>query len=185
MYQRLGNSRSALALAEEDLLRAEEWGAPVAIGRALRLKGMLLGGEPGEGLLREAVGVLRASANELELARALLLLGRRLEGRAEVEDMLREAAALAAACEAPWLVERARSGGGDGIVRLEDALTRTERRVVTLAGRGLTNTEIAGELGVTSRAVEKHLTNSYRKLSVSGRRELIAALPRLQAAKGS
>ncbi|MES4908407.1 MULTISPECIES: LuxR family transcriptional regulator [unclassified Streptomyces] len=185
LYQRLGDTRSALALAEEDLLRAEEWGAPVAIGRALRLKGTLLGGETGEGLLREAVGVLRESANELELARTLLLLGRRLEGRAEVEDMLREAAELAAECEAPWLVERARSGGGDGTIRLEDALTRTERRVVTLAGRGLTNTEIAGELGVTSRAVEKHLTNSYRKLSVSGRRELIAALPRLQAAKGS
>ncbi|MEU5643935.1 ATP-binding protein [Streptomyces milbemycinicus] len=185
LYQRLGDHRSALALAEEDRLRAEEWGAPVAMGRALRLKGMLLGGETGEDLLREAVGVLRGSANELELARALLLLGGRLEGRPQAEDMLREAAALAAECEAPWLVERARRGGGDGTVRLEDALTRTERRVVTLAGRGLTNSEIAGELGVTSRAVEKHLTNSYRKLNVSGRRELIAALPRLQAVKGS
>ncbi|MGW3569923.1 ATP-binding protein, partial [Streptomyces sp. NPDC000941] len=185
LYQRLGDPRSALALAEEDRLRAEEWGAPVAMGRALRLKGMLLGGETGEDLLREAVGVLRGSANELELARALLQLGGRLEGRPEADDLLREAAALAAACEAPWLVERARRGGGDGTVRLEDALTRTERRVVTLAGRGLTNSEIAGELGVTSRAIEKHLTNSYRKLNVSGRRELIAALPRLQAVKGS
>ncbi|MGY0056473.1 ATP-binding protein [Streptomyces sp. LZ34] len=185
LYQRLGDIRSALALAEEDRLRAEEWGAPIAMGRALRLKGTLMGGETGDDLLREAVGVLRGSANELELARSLLLLGRRLEGRAEAEDMLREAAALAAECEAPWLVERARGDGGDGTVRLEDALTRTERRVVALAGRGLTNTEIAGELGVTSRAVEKHLTNSYRKLSVSGRRELIAALPRLQAVKGS
>ena len=57
-----------------------------------------------------------------------------------------------------------------------DALTGAERRVVELAARGQSNRSIAQSLFVTERTVELHLTNAYRKLEVSTRRDLASAL---------
>lgn len=176
LYQRLGDTSSALRLADEELVWARAWGAPAALGRALRLKGWLQGAQ-GVPLLREAVTVLRDSSFELELARTLVLLGRQLGSGAEAEAVLREAGTLAAACGAPWLVERAEHGLGAPAEPRTAILTRSERKVITLVSRGFTNQEIADEFGVSSRAVEKHLTNSYRKLGISGRHELADALP--------
>ena len=143
------------------------WGAPVALGRALRLKGRLHGGERGTNLLRESVDVLRASANELELARSLALLARRLDGSAEAAALLREAGvarrglrcavAGRAGRAGPWYARPAARGRADPY--------RTDRGVP--GRRRPHQQEIAGRLGVTSRAVEKHLTHAYRKLAAS------------------
>src|SRR5688572_3762993 len=57
-----------------------------------------------------------------------------------------------------------------------EALTPSERRVSGLAMEGMTNKEIAQALFVTLRTVELHLSNSYRKLGISGREQLPAAL---------
>ena len=51
-------------------------------------------------------------------------------------------------------------------------LTTSERRVVSLAQRGLTNAEIGVSLRISPRTVENHLTRSYSKLGVRSRTEL-------------
>jgi DNA-binding CsgD family transcriptional regulator len=51
-------------------------------------------------------------------------------------------------------------------------LTLSERRVVGLAQRGLTNGEIAVSLHISPRTVENHLTRAYSKLGVRSRTEL-------------
>ena len=50
------------------------------------------------------------------------------------------------------------------------------RRVVELASTGRTNRAIAQALYVTPKTVEVHLSNSYRKLGIRSRRELVEAL---------
>jgi len=56
-------------------------------------------------------------------------------------------------------------------------LTPSERRVVGLAQRGLTNTEIASQLKLSSRTVENHLARAYSKLGVRSRTELALLRP--------
>ncbi|MFI9046835.1 LuxR C-terminal-related transcriptional regulator [Streptomyces sp. NPDC053427] len=175
LHKRLGEAEAALRLAEDELAWARAWGAPTSLGRALRLKGWLLGGD-GLDLLREAVDTLRSSPYEVELARTLVLLARR-GGGPEAAALLREAAEIAAACGIPWLAERAERDPDSTRVPPSTVLTPSERRIVSMVADGLSNQDIANELGVSCRAVEKHLTSSYRKLGVSGRRELVTALP--------
>jgi DNA-binding CsgD family transcriptional regulator len=50
--------------------------------------------------------------------------------------------------------------------------------VAELAAAGQSNRQIANSLFVTVKAVEWHLGNVYRKLSVRGREELSSALVR-------
>ena len=57
-----------------------------------------------------------------------------------------------------------------------DALSRREREIVGRAADGLTNAEIAGELGISVRTVERHLSNAYLKLGIAGRTARTAAV---------
>ncbi|MEV0643835.1 AAA family ATPase [Phytomonospora sp. NPDC050363] len=54
----------------------------------------------------------------------------------------------------------------------EHDLTPTEERIAALVVGGLSNREVAAALYVTTKTVEAHLSRIYRKLGVSGRREL-------------
>ncbi|MFI6099474.1 ATP-binding protein [Lentzea sp. NPDC051213] len=178
LHAQLGNLPAAREAAAQAWDRAVEWGAPIGIGRALYVLGRYTPGRKGLAMLDEAVQVLHA--NPFERAKALLQLGarQRADGHPHAQRHLDEAHRLAVHSGAERLAQRIAKeldGNSPGMVV---ALTRTEFKVAGLVVRGLTNAEIADELSVTSRAVEKHLTNSFRKLGIRRRTELPAALPR-------
>ena len=52
-------------------------------------------------------------------------------------------------------------------------LTDRELQVLKLAARGMTNREIAGELLVSARTVQVHLSNVFGKLGVGSRTEAV------------
>jgi DNA-binding NarL/FixJ family response regulator len=52
------------------------------------------------------------------------------------------------------------------------SLTSRETEVAHLAGKGLSNPEIAAELFISRKAVEYHLGNIYAKCGLQGRRQL-------------
>lgn len=181
LHQRLGDLRAAGELAEEDHERARHWGAPAPLGRALRVLAGVVGGSRGVELLRESVQVLRSATDRLELSRALIALGKALADRdpAESAELIAEGRQVAARCGEPVT-------GGPEVVVVDPVpaspdsvlgrLTRAEHAVAELAALGRTNQDIADELRVSRRAVEKHLTAAYRKLGIDGRAALSAVL---------
>jgi two-component system NarL family response regulator len=51
-------------------------------------------------------------------------------------------------------------------------ITRREREIVLLIGKGFSNKEIGSKLGITERTVKAHLTAIYKKLHLPGRLSL-------------
>ncbi|GLY52964.1 LuxR family transcriptional regulator [Lentzea sp. NBRC 102530] len=178
LHAQLGDLAAAQDFAAQAWERAVEWGAPLGVGRALCMLGRYTPGAQGLGMVREAVEVLHA--NPFERAKALLQLGarERADGSGSGQQHLRLAYQLAVESGAQRLasrIARELDGNSPGTVVV---LTRAEYKVARLVVRGLTNAEIAEELDVTSRAIEKHLTNSFRKLGIRRRTELPGALAR-------
>ena len=184
----LGRHDEARALAADEVRRARSFGAPRAIGIALRAHALV--GPPAERAKRlaEALAVLEPSPARLEHARVLVDLGatfRAAGQRTAAREPLLEALALAARCGARALERRARAELAAIGVRPRsteragaDSLTPSERRVVELAATGGTNREIAQTLFVTEKTVETHLGRSFRKLDISSRRQLPDVLAR-------
>jgi DNA-binding CsgD family transcriptional regulator/tetratricopeptide (TPR) repeat protein len=182
----LGRRDEAGPLVEEDVELARAWRAPRALGAALRAAGLVEGGERGLELLEEAAEVLSSSPARLEHAKARTELGaalRRANRRAEAREQLRQGLELATICGAGSLAARAErellaTGARPRRVALSgvESLTPSERRVAEMAAEGPTNREIAQALFVTQRTVEVHLTSIYRKLGITSRSQLAAAL---------
>jgi DNA-binding CsgD family transcriptional regulator len=113
----------------------------------------------------------------------------RREGhRRDAREPLREGLDLANQCGSVVETDRAmdelRATGARPrrpATRGVDSLSPQEHRVAALATEGLSNREIAEALFLARGTVEMHLTGAYRKLDVSGRAQLPAAL----AASGS
>lgn len=164
-------------LAEQEYAAAARWGEPWVLGRALAVLGKL---GDGTGELAEAVQLLEFASARVELAKVSRLLGERLAAHgdtAAARDRLGCAATLAAEVGD---VRGARTAGDLAarlaVTREPPELTPQEQRIAALARAGHTNRQIAATVGLTLRTVEFHLSQTYRKLGISGRRDLRHAL---------
>jgi ATP/maltotriose-dependent transcriptional regulator MalT len=172
----------ARASAGEELELARAFGAPRAIGIALRTAGVVEGGERGIALLEEAEEPLAACEARLEHARALAARGaalRRAGRRVAAREPLGAALELTHRCGANVLqayvrTELAAAGARPRRVMRSGvtALTPSELRVARLAAAGGSNRAIAQELFVTQKTVETHLGHVYSKLGLSSRADL-------------
>ncbi len=111
--------------------------------------------------LFDAVGArYEAALARLELAAALRAAGRDRAARERETQASGILASLGAALP---------SDLADG------PLSRREREVLSLVARGRSNEEIAAELVLSVRTVERHVANAYAKIGVSGRTARAAA----------
>jgi DNA-binding CsgD family transcriptional regulator len=182
----LGRHGEARVLALDELRRARSFGAPRAIGVALRAQALVGPSAKRAKTLNAALEVLADSPARLEHARVLVDLGatfRAAGQRTAAKEPLLDGLALAARCGARTLERRARAELAAVGVRPRsahhagaDSLTPSERRVSELAAAGGTNREIAQALFVTEKTVERHLSSAYHKLGIRSRFQLAAAI---------
>ncbi len=84
---------------------------------------------------------------------------------AQVESSLKHASRL--------IKQQIKAGGNPAIqVPFDVELTPTELRVVQFVARGMANREIAGELQVSQRTIESHVSNMLGKTGLHNRTEL-------------
>ncbi|MER5950514.1 LuxR C-terminal-related transcriptional regulator [Streptomyces sp. NPDC001904] len=178
VFAALGTGRHDLAgaLADDELTAARTWGAPRGIGLALHAAAAARRDGPAVALLEEAVDLLDLAHARGELIHALHDL-------AELQSERGDPAAGRGRLESAVAVAR-ESRNGLWLDRVTAALDRQdvplltsqELRISQLARSGYSNREIAETLFLAVRTVEFHLSSVYRKLEISGRRELHAAL---------
>ena len=133
--------------------------------------------------LEEALGHHQHLAMPFELGRTLLVMGqvqRRAKRKRAARQHLQRALEIFESLPAPLWAERARSELSRIGLRPPAplALTATEERVAGLAASGRTNRQVAQALFLSPRTVEANLARVYRKLGVSSRAELGAAMAR-------
>ncbi|HUA07454.1 MAG TPA: AAA family ATPase [Solirubrobacteraceae bacterium] len=184
----LDRHAEARELAADEVRRAEAFGAPRALGVALRAQALVGPAHARAEVLRQAQSVLEASGARLEHARVLADLGATLRAageRSAAREPLLEALSLSTRCGATALERRVRAELASIGIRPRtiarsgaDSLTPSELRVARLAADGGTNREIAQTLFVTEKTVETHLGRAFRKLDISSRRQLQDALRR-------
>jgi DNA-binding CsgD family transcriptional regulator len=180
---RAGEPAQATAALERLSERTRASGTEWALGTEARCRALL---SDDESLYRESIERLGRSRAVVELARSRLVYGewlRRENRRTDAREVLRAAHESFSQMGADAFAERARrelSATGETVRRLtadtRDALTPQEIQVARLARDGHSNPEIGAQLYISPRTVEYHLHKVFRKLDVSGRKELREAL---------
>lgn len=183
-----GGDRAAAEMALTRLTeRATAAATPWALGLLARSRALMATDSDAEPYYLEAVDRLAETAVRTELARAHLLYGewlRRRKRRRDADVQLRTAHDMFTAMGAAAFANRAgaerRAAGQDtnDAPRVDNpfGLTPQESQVARQACAGATNAEIASRLFVTTSTVEYHLGKVFRKLGVTSRRQLAAAL---------
>jgi ATP/maltotriose-dependent transcriptional regulator MalT len=146
------------------------------------------GGDPDD-RHREALDRLAGAGIAPHLARAQLVYGewlRRVGRRVDAREQLRPAQATFSRLGAQGFGERARrelAATGETVRKrtadTRDDLTPQEEQIARLADDGHTNPEIGGQLFLSPRTVEWHLSKVFVKLGIRSRRELRTTLPDL------
>lgn len=164
----------AVATAADAVRRARLYGAPSAVGQALRAAADVSSGLARVNLLEESVAHLECSPAAYELACALVALGaelRRSSRPEEAAEHLYRGLDAAVQCGADGLAEAARDeleAAGLRPRRLHsaetDTLTARECAVAELAVRGLTAAAIADRLRTEETTVVRLLSAVYRKV---------------------
>ncbi len=183
----LGDRERGCELAREELDIARRMGVLHAQIRGLRVLGLCQQGAKQLGCLHSAAELGNEAPPRLETIHALFELGaalRRSNQRTAAREPLRRAADLAhhggaRALYAMALVELQAAGARprrEGLLSGPMSLTPSEHRIAALAAAGQSNREIARALFVTPKTVEYHLRNTYRKLDILTREELVSAL---------
>jgi DNA-binding CsgD family transcriptional regulator len=123
---------------------------------------------PAEALAREAAAGFRRLRTPLLEAAAL-----------EVAGDIAGALALFRQCGATYDIRRLEQAGWFDqpdvreAVALQPELSAREREIARLAAAGRTNREIASQLYIAQKTVEKHLASAFQKLGISSRSQLI------------
>jgi DNA-binding CsgD family transcriptional regulator len=170
-------------LDERTPLDASDW----ALGIRAQSRALIADGPQADRYFRQALARFAESGADLQLARSQLLYGewlRRERRRTDARDQLRAAHEMFGRLGASGFGERARReliATGETVrgraYEARDELTPQEAEVARLAASGHTNPEIGEQLFISARTVQYHLRKVFRKLAISSRRELVAALP--------
>jgi DNA-binding CsgD family transcriptional regulator/tetratricopeptide (TPR) repeat protein len=172
----------AVALAQEELLAAENWGTPWNRASALHAMAVCRRDEHSLRRLRTAVALLDESRAQSERVRICYDLGVLLEfqrGYAEARSVIDTACAVARASGNETWAERVEAVSRR-MREPDSALSQREVAVARMARTGRSNREIADQLRVNVRTVEYHLSRVYQKLHLAGRTDLAFAITALR-----
>jgi DNA-binding CsgD family transcriptional regulator len=183
---RCGRTELAADALERLCERTQAAGTEVALGIEACSRALLRDGEAAERLYREAIQRLGGTRMRPALVRAQLLYGewlRRENRRGDAREQLRFAYDGLTAMGMEAFAERARRellATGETVhkrtVHARYELTAQEVQIARLASDGLSNSEIAAQLFLSTRTIEWHLRKVFGKLGIGSRRELGRAL---------
>jgi DNA-binding CsgD family transcriptional regulator len=188
VYLRLGRPEPAAEAVAVYGREAALKGLPWARARAARARGLVAKDDQIDACFGEAIDFHEAAPDDFEAARTHLAYGSRLR---RSRQRVRAREELRAAVDAfdrlgaePWSdFARAELAATGETVRRRDPttlhqLTPQELQIAMLLADRRTTRETAGALFLSPKTVEYHLRSVYRKLGISSRDELVAAMER-------